>query len=229
MGKQVHELVMIGAGALALEIATYLSEESQPSKVAAIVDELEGRYRDISAVLGYEPALVRDPSEIENFGDLKVLICVGDPHIRWKIQSELRPRCAGLHTLVHRSAFVAETAELGEGVIAAPFAFVGAFADVGDNSLLNVRATAGHDVTIGPSSVLSPHANMSGFAVCGTAGFLGAGAILDPSARLGHFSKLASGSVLKTTAGDGFLLHGNPAQGRRMYRVPDALMTTAPN
>ena len=67
--------------------------------------------------------------------------------------------------------------------------------------------------------MLSPHCDMNGASKCGQVSFVGAGAILDPSAEIGDYSKVASGSVVKQKFGDGFLLSGNPAKGRQMFKV----------
>jgi serine acetyltransferase len=60
---------------------------------------------------------------------------------------------------------------------------------------------------------------VNGHTNCGVASFLGAGAIVLPHVSLGNYSKLSAGSVLKDDAGEGFVMHGNPAKGRQLIQV----------
>ena len=108
---------------------------------------------------------------------------------------------------------------INNGVIVCPYVFIGANSVIEANSVLNVRATIGHDVKIGKSSVISPHANLNGKSKCGDASFIGAGAVIDPGCSIGDYSKVSSGSIVKGNFGDGFLLSGNPAKGRKMFKV----------
>lgn len=217
--------VLFGGGALAVEAATYIADcnggrSDDQLKVAAVVDAGVAREEDLTKILGYKPLFVRKAEDVFAL-DAEWLICVGDPVVRSRVFWELQRHGCGFATLVHPSAYVAATAVIGAGTILAPFVFVGPFAQVHDNALLNVRATIGHDAVVGHSAVLSPHVDMNGHSSCGEASFLGAGTILQPGAALGRFSKAASGAVLKSVVGDGFLVHGNPASGRQMFRVPD--------
>jgi len=218
--QSTANIVLYGGGALAVEAATYLVDCGLGARVSDVVDAKGGRQGDLQDILGRAPHFCETIDEVEGLASKTVAICVGDPGIRWKLRKEVTGRCASLQSIVHPSAYIASSAHIGAGVVIAPFAFVGPFASVGDNVVLNVRATIGHDVQVGASSVISPHVDMNGHSSCGDAVLIGAGAIFSPGARLGHFSKIAAGSILKAVVGDGHLVHGNPASGRQMFRLP---------
>lgn len=187
--------------------------------MAYIADPGGGRAGDFASLLGRPIPVVAKIGQSDIVGH-DLLICFGDPQLRWHKWRELRPLGMEFATIVHPSAQICETARIGAGAIIGPLAFVAPFSFVGDNAVLNVRATVGHDATIGHSAVLSPHADINGYGVAGEGAFLGAAAVISPSAKLGHFAKLSAGSVLNKVAGDGYLMHGNPADGRKMFRVP---------
>ena len=219
-------LVLVGCGGFALEVIQYISDlnrdklrSAQEIRVSHILSTSFERKRDIFDLLGYEPLLVGEISEIEGWPHLSCVICVGDPVARYRIFFELKSRGGAFASIIHPAAYVAPTSRIGLGVIVAPFGFVGPSSEIHDNSVLNVRVTIGHDASIGHSSIVCPHADVNGGGQVGTASLLGAGAILDPKAAVGSFCKVASGSVVKRSFEDGFLLAGNPATGRKMFKT----------
>lgn len=220
MANSARPIVFIGGGSLAIEAAAYLLALDAADRLACIVDHRGGRAEDFATLLGRPVPVVPDAGGLADIAGHDLLICFGDPHLRWRTWRELQPLGPRFTTIVHPAAVICRTAEIGAGSIVGPFVFVGPFVTVGANAVLNVRATVGHDAVVGHSAVLSPHCDMNGHSAIGEAAFLGAGAILSPSAKLGHFAKLSAGSVLNKVAQDGDLMHGNPANGRKMFPVP---------
>lgn len=223
-----EQLVLFGCGGLAVEVAEYIRElrvsrrsTSAPVAVSDIVAADPGRFGDVCSILGTEPRFHTDFQTVEDLTHKRVVICVGDPVQRHRIFRGLHQAGARFGTVVHPNAWIASSAKIGSGAIVGPFSYIGPHAVVSDNCLLNVRSTIGHDAFLDTSVVISPHGDINGAARCGIATFLGAGVILDPKVSLGAYCKVASGSVVKRSFEDGFLLVGNPADGRRMFRVPD--------
>lgn len=222
----MSEYILIGCGGFALEVAEYikdrdlqLSATERSALISDVVSTSYSRFDDLRSVLGYSPKFHEMPGTVQKRSEKKVLIGLGSPEDRHRNFVELKTLDFTFGTLVHETAWVAKSARIDEGAIICPFAFIGAMARVGANSLINTRATVGHDVRVGVSAVLSPHCDLNGASACGQAAFLGAGAIFDPGVKIGDYSKVASGAVLKQNFGDGFLLAGNPAKGRQMFRV----------
>lgn len=224
--------VLYGGGDFAVEVATYLLDLSATAELARrpgeapifplvsdIVSSGVVRREGLETILRASPEIHSNIATVRDVNQKQVIICVGDAHVRHRILAELRLEDVRLGTVVHPSAYVSGTAKIGDGTIICPSVFVGPFASVGSNCALNVGAIVGHDVILGDSTVLSPGADVNGHAEAGEAAFIGAGAILNPKARLGAFGKLSAGSVLNARVGDGFLMHGNPAKGRQMFRV----------
>jgi sugar O-acyltransferase (sialic acid O-acetyltransferase NeuD family) len=218
-GVNMRRIVLFGCGGLALEVAEYLAEQEKCFEVCDIVSERMDRFADIAGVLRRNPRPHASVDSVEELAAKEFLVCVGDPVGRHKIFRGLRSKGARFGRIVHPTAWVASSSSVGDGVIVGPFAYIGPRSVVGDNCLLNVRATVGHDVVLGASVVLSPHVDVNGGAKCGDATMLGAGVIVDPRVGIGACSKVSSGSVVKRSFDAGFLLVGNPANGRRMFEV----------
>lgn len=219
MTASAQPIIFVGGGSLAIEAAAYLCARGEESRLAGIVDPGGGRAADFASLLERPIPVVSQIEQID-IAAHDLLVCFGDPQLRWHKWRELTAQGAKFASIIHPTAEICKTARIGIGTIIGPFAFVAPFAVVNDNAVLNVRATVGHDAFVGHSAVLSPHADINGYGLAGEGAFLGAAAVISPSARLGHFAKLSAGSVLNKVAGDGDLMHGNPASGRKMFRVP---------
>ncbi len=223
----VRRVVLCGGGSLAVEVAGFLQDVSRANSgegwmVSDVVSTGSTRSDDLRTIGGSDFALHRSLSSVEDAGQKEFLICIGDAVARHKVLAEIRGLGYALGLLIHPGAYVAATASIGRGTVVYPGVFVGPFARVGSNVLLNAQAVVGHDAVLGDSVVLSPGARLCGHAACGPAAFLGTGASVLPKVSLGAYSKLSAGSVLKRPAGEGFVMHGNPAIGRHMLAVPPA-------
>jgi sugar O-acyltransferase (sialic acid O-acetyltransferase NeuD family) len=223
---QSEELILIGGGGFAMEILCYLQDLNNTSKekkvkVVGIVDNGRPRLEDAERILGY--SLTHwDDLKLFNGNNCKFVIGIGNPVIREKIRSVIVDDGSQLFSVVHPSAYVAQSATIGTGAIVSPFVFVGPMATVRTNSVLNTYASVGHDAEVGPSAVLSPYAALNGSAKCGCAAFLGSQAIVAPSIILGNNSKLSAGSILTKDTEDNCLAVGNPAKSRVMFHpLPD--------
>lgn len=217
--------VLIGAGDFAVEIVCYLADiwhnkSDGPSCVTDIVSSDIARLGDISDILGSSPILHEALESVPNLAGKLCIVAIGDPRLRYKFMLEMDARGGQLATVIHPTAYVASTAAIGDGAIICPMAFVGPFAKVGRNCVINVSAVVGHDALLGECAVMSPGSDVNGHGGVGEGAFLGAGAIVHPKAKLGAFGKLSAGSVLNRATDDGFLMHGNPAVGRKMFRRP---------
>ncbi|MEA3262543.1 MAG: hypothetical protein U9R07_03560 [Pseudomonadota bacterium] len=219
------DYVIIGGGDFAVEVATYLNDiaRADPANAAAVSDVVaKGRIRsdDIAQIVGAMPCLHEGLETLENLQAKLVVIAVGDPQLRYRFMQTVLQQGGRFGSVIHPAAYVARTAVVGDGTIVCPMAFVGPFARVGSNCAINVHAVVGHDVVVGDCAVLAPGADVNGHGAIGEGSFLGAGAVVNPKCSLGAFGKLSAGSVLTRSTDEGFLMHGNPAAGRQMFRRP---------
>jgi len=223
---QSEELILIGGGGFAMEILCYLQDlnntsEEKKVKVVGIVDSGRPRLEDAECILGYSLTHWEN-LQLVDATNCKFIIGIGNPVIREKIRGEIIDFGSQLFSVVHPSAYIAQSATIHTGAIVTPFVFVGPMATVGTNSVLNTYASVGHDAEVGPSAVLSPYAALNGSGKCGRAAFLGSQAIVAPSIILGNNSKLSAGSILTKDTEDNCLAVGNPAKSRVMFHpLPD--------
>jgi sugar O-acyltransferase (sialic acid O-acetyltransferase NeuD family) len=221
------EIVLVGCGGFGQEIATYISEMALEHAfidvnltVTDVVDKGEARFDDIENVLKSKPRRHIDYSTVERLQHKKWVLCFGDPVARHREYNRIRSLGCTFFTVIHPLSSVSATATIADGCIVAPFVFVGPFANIGSNCAINVHSTIGHDTKLGHSVVVSPHVDINGSVDCGDCTFFGSGVIVHPGVKIGRFVKIASASVVKQTVGDGELVAGNPAKGRKMFIVP---------
>ncbi len=199
-------LVIIGAGGFGREVLQYSRDAGL--EVKGFVDDqaVDGGVTGLpvlGTIGGYEPAP----------GD-EFLLAIGRPELRLAIGQQLRDRGARFTTLVHPLAYVASSAEIGEGSIIAPFATIGAHAVLGRDVVLTFYASVAHDCVVGNASALSPYSVCNGGGRLGEAAFLGAAAVVNPLRSVGAHARVAAGSVVYRDVPERTLASGNPAKAR---------------
>ena len=155
--------------------------------------------------------------------DAWALLAVGDPGVRWALAGRL----SGFNRwaiVSHPSAVISPRAQLGPGCYVGALAYVGPFAAVGPHSVVNVHAEVGHHAQVGAFTTLSPLAALNGNVSLGEGSFLGTGATVEPGLSIGAWTRVAAAAHVRDSCGDGMLLVGNPAGGRRFYKPPAGSM-----
>ncbi len=220
------QIVLFGGGGGAVEIARYITQMAHDPETGAklevsdLLDEGVGRVADLELVTGNSIAVHKDAKSIERFSEKKFVITLGHTPLRDHKYLALKEKGAQFFTVVHPTAHVAETANLGDGSIISPYCLVGELAQIGDNNFVNVRCTIGHDVVIGRSGVFSPHTVLSGTSSCGMSVFVGAGGTVNPGIAVGDHATLNAGAIVGKNVAAGGFAFGNPAKTTKMFN-PD--------
>ncbi len=128
MAGSAQRVLVVGAGGFGREVMQYLHDMSKIGIAVEPVGFLDSnpdalnesnvRLPIVSSIEAYRP---RD--------DERLVLAVGDPAVRQRLAEQLASRGAKFCSVVHPRSYVADTAELGEGCVLAPFAFVGAALD----------------------------------------------------------------------------------------------------
>lgn len=231
MTSNRNEIILFGAGDLALEVHAYLKdcdlrELSCDGPASSCVTDLIDHSGSISPDLErlFDTIKVHKSwDSIETLTGKRLIICIGDAAVRQRVLQEWQalPSKPALSTVIHPTAVVSPSAVLHPGAIIGPFAYIGPMAVIGENTLVNVHASIGHHVTLGRSCVVSPNAAINGRAALSDAVFVGSGAIVAPGQSIGRYSKVANGAIVSKGCDEGFLLVGNPAKGRQMFKIPE--------
>jgi sugar O-acyltransferase (sialic acid O-acetyltransferase NeuD family) len=212
----MQNILIVGAGAFGRDVFqfvrdTFLTRDGY--RLTGFLDDA----RPPMGPFGLDVEVIGTPSNYRVEETDRFLVAVGDPKIHRDLTAQIAGHGGKFLTLIHPTAYVATTAEVGEGNILAPFTFVGPNAILAAHVVLNRYASVGHDARIGEHSILCPYATVNGRAVLSEGVFLGSHSTITPRIRVGPDSKIAAGSVVYQDVPEHGLAVGNPAKAHALY------------
>lgn len=141
------------------------------------------------------PALFEDGymTAINAIGSISADNRGGAFNLRKKIHGKIKAAGFYMPTLIHPSAQISPSAQLGEGVIVMENAVIGAEAIIGDDALINTGAIVSHDCLIGPHSRISPGAVLAGDVKIGENALVGMGSTLYLGISVGENAIISNG------------------------------------
>jgi UDP-N-acetylbacillosamine N-acetyltransferase len=141
-----------------------------------------------------------------------VALGIGDNFTRQKIAEDCVAWGAELATLVHSSASVSASAQLGTGTVVMAQAAINPGAKIGKGVVVNTAAVVDHDVEIGDFAHVAPNAAMGGASRLGTLSQLSMGAVIIQCVSVGERTVVGAGAVVVRTLPDGVVALGVPAR-----------------
>lgn len=203
----MKQLVIIGAGMFAREVATY-AEESLPD--ARVKGFLDSRAHVLDGYAGYPP-LLGSVEDYEIQPD-DVFVCgIGYPDDRLRYAGMVEGRGGRFVSIVHPRAYVGKNVAIGEGCVLAPGAIVSCDTTLGRHVVVNSFALVGHDCRIGDGCVFAPGSCPGSQASLGKRVFMGLHSCLVPHHDLGDDVYVAAGAVVTRSYESGMLV-GVPAK-----------------
>jgi len=143
-------------------------------------------------------------------------VAIGDNVLRSRIADRLRGGGRQLVNAISPTAYLAEDAVLGTGVLIAPNVAINAATRIGDDVIVNTGATVDHDNVVGAAAHIAPGCHLAGDVHVGRRAFLGVGTAVIPGIRIGDDALVGAGSVVIRDVEAGARAWGNPARpGRR--------------
>jgi len=136
----------------------------------------------------------------------------GDNAARLRIGAEMAARGFVFPALVHPSAVVSPSAQIGAGSFVAAGAIVNADARLGAHVIVNSAAIVEHDNDVGDGVHLSPRACLSGRVRIGSGSWIGSGAVVRDRIAIGARCIVGAGSVVVTDIPDAVMAYGCPAR-----------------
>lgn len=152
------------------------------------------------------------PSLAELLGDgARIHAAVGEAGLR---RRWLEPHLDAAATIIHPSAVVSPSAELGVGCFIGPRAVVNARARIGVGAIVNSGAIVEHDVHVGSFAHLAPASVLLGQSRVGDNALIGGGAVVLPSRTVGAGATIGAGAVATRQVAENDVVVGVPARRR---------------
>ena len=142
------------------------------------------------------------------------LVSIGPGYgkVRQEIHEALKQHGLKPITAIHRTAFVAENAQIGEGTQIYANATVCVEAQIGKACIINTRASVDHECVIGDGATIGPGAVLAGLVTVRTNADIYAGAVILPRLTIGEDSIVGAGAVVLKDVPPGVVVAGNPAR-----------------
>jgi sugar O-acyltransferase (sialic acid O-acetyltransferase NeuD family) len=220
MTERIRELLLVGAGGLAREAA----EAVRAVNAAWPTWNLLGFVDDDPAKHGTSIAGLRVLGPIEaihDHPDAQVLLCPGRPDNyvgRRLLADRLALDEERYATVVHPSASVGSTCEVGAGSVLLAHADLTADVVVGRHVVVMPQVVLTHDVHVEDFATLASGVRLGGACRVGRGAYLGAGACLRERVSVGEWAMVGMGSVVVADVPPERLWFGVPA--RDMSRAP---------
>jgi sugar O-acyltransferase (sialic acid O-acetyltransferase NeuD family) len=137
---------------------------------------------------------------------------VGDNAARARCHARLLDAGFEVVTVVHATAAIAPTADLGPGTVVMANASVNPDARLGPGCIVNTGAVVEHDCVLEAYVHLSPNAALGGNVTIGARTHLGLGAVALPGTRIGAEVRVGAGAAVIRDTEDGVTVVGVPAR-----------------
>jgi len=198
-------LIVCGAGGHGLVVAE--SAAAGGWIVRGFVDD-----GDCEKQVGRWPVL--DASAAEE-ADVAVHVAIGDNAQRRKVTERFLKAGRRIATIVHPSAWISPSAQIGQGVYVGPHAAVNAETRIGDGVIVNTAAVIEHHCRVGRFTHVAPHAVLTGCVHVGQLVLIGAGAVVNPGVHVGDGVTVGAGAAVVSDTPDGQTVTGVPARASR--------------
>jgi sugar O-acyltransferase (sialic acid O-acetyltransferase NeuD family) len=145
--------------------------------------------------------------------DLHFAIAVGAPgRDRIDLMGTLEARGLAPLTIVHRTAFVAGDARLGDACQVLAQAAVCTHARLGRAVIVNTCASVDHDCVVEDGVHIAPGGRLAGEITVGAGAFVGAGAVILPRLSIGEGAVVGAGAVVTRDVPPHTIVAGVPAR-----------------
>jgi sugar O-acyltransferase (sialic acid O-acetyltransferase NeuD family) len=224
----VTELIVLGAGGSAREIAGAVQEINAPGPRWTLRGYLDddvtkhGRSVDGLPVLGPLAAA-------REYVHATFVVAIASHRrqgVRERIVDALALPPERFATLIHPSAWVSPLARIDPGSVILQNVVVSPGACVGEHVLASPGARVAHDARLGRCAVLAPGASVNGAVRIGDGAYLGSGCIIGPGVEIGPGALVGMGAVVLADVPSGATVFGNPA--RVVNAGPERIRRWAP-
>lgn len=186
---------------------------------------------DVVRAAGFIPVAALDPSSVgsscngveviggdELAGSMfegglrRAVVAIGDNALRLRIGRRVREIGFALPTIIHPSAVVSPSAEIGDGTVVMPLAIINAAAKIGSIAIINSGAIVEHDCAIGDGAHIAPGSRLGGTVSVGIETLIGIGAVVRPEGSIGNHSVVGAGSTVIGEVASQTVAMGSPAR-----------------
>ncbi len=205
----MKNLVIIGAGDLGRELVWLIEDINKIKPTYVILGFLDDDpNKQSSKFYGYEViGTTASLSKYSKTSDVYAVIAIQEGAIRKKIV-ESNLAFDKWETLVHPSAHIARTVNIGKGCMFFMNSIVSVDSSIGDFSLCYFSSTISNDCEIGKYVSIMSNVSVSEYVKIKDEAYLSAGSSVNPNIVIGASSRVAVGGIVTKDCKDGTLISG---------------------
>lgn len=128
--------------------------------------------------------------------DCDMIVAIGNPQIRERIQDQLERARKQLPVLIHPYACVAENVRIGKGSVVAAGVVINPGARIGRGCIINTCSSVDHDCDVADFVHVSVGAHVAGTCIIGERTWIGAGATVINNINICGGCTIGSGGVV---------------------------------
>ena len=201
------KLLILGLGGLAAAIADIAEETGDFDLLGFVINEPP--FTRGASLMG-KPIFWID--EVADFDKDCLAICPLQSARKIVLIDAVRAFGIQLTSLVHPSAYVSGTVEIGIDVFINSGVQIAQNTRLGNHVVINRGALIGHDVVVGDLCTISPGANIASHVVIGSGARIGMGANIIENIQIGANSIIGAGSLITQDVPDRVKIIGMPAR-----------------
>lgn len=141
-------------------------------------------------------------SVLNTFNSIFFIAAVIDFQIKPKIIELAKSLDLKPYSIIHPTAFIDESAVIGEGVFVGPQAVVSVNAQIGDHTFIHIHGSIGHDSRIGRCCAILPGARISGDVIVQDSVLIGSNAFIYQGACVGRNVRIDALTYVKDDVPD---------------------------
>jgi acetyltransferase EpsM len=186
-------------------------EDSIRSQNGVIIAKLDDKYNKNT----YEHQVFKGPIHLIKEileDDVRIVIAIGSNSVRKQIVERLALPKEKYAKVIHNSAIISNSSNIGLGTVVMPGAVVNADVSIGNHTIINTNSVIEHDCVIEDFAHVSPATILTGNVKVGEGSHIGAGATVIPGIEIGAWTNIGAGSAVISNIESNTTVVGVPAR-----------------
>ena len=175
---------------------------------------------DIAKACGYKDIIFLDDGdnkyltfdEVKKNHSIPIAFGIGNNTIRKKLFEKVKKHRFSIATLIHPSAIVSTSSNIGEGTILMPNVTVNTKSNIGKGVILNTSSVIEHENTIENFVHISPSVSLAGNVIVKKNTHIGINVTVIQGITIGENCIIGAGSVIIKDIKNNTLCYGNPCK-----------------
>ncbi|ANZ94777.1 acetyltransferase [Brochothrix thermosphacta] len=206
---QTNFIVLIGGGDMSEYASEIIKQDITKHTLFGICDDSYDSIKKKNNI--WYGSIDNIVNWLKDYPNVYFCFTIGSPNARYQISNRIGLAQEKYATLVHKTAIVEESAQLGYGVIVGARSLIGASTIIQNHAMI-LTAIVEHHSNIGAYSNISPSATLCGGVVVGKLSYVGANTTVVPYKKIGNNVIVGAHSLVISDITDNIKCFGMPVK-----------------